>query len=91
MDGTEAGCQILQDEIFNRIKPKLVVFGHIHEDAGHQIIDGIHFVNACVCNYRYKPVNPAICVDLEMPEPFEEGLSDLGQKKPNSSKKCALF
>jgi Icc-related predicted phosphoesterase len=52
-DGTEAGCPILYDEIFNRIKPKMVVFGHIHEAAGHKLIDGINFVNASTCNLRY--------------------------------------
>lgn len=80
---------ILQDEIFNRIKPKLVVFGHIHEDAGHQIIDGIHFVNASVCNYRYKPVNPAVCVDLEIPEPFECEFEETEGEK--ILKNCNLF
>jgi Icc-related predicted phosphoesterase len=63
-DGTEAGCYILQQEIFNRIKPQLVVFGHIHEAKGHELIDGIHFVNASTCNFRYKPVNPAYVVDI---------------------------
>ena len=64
VDGSNVGCVFLQEEIFNRIKPKLVVFGHIHEDYGQEIIDGINFVNACTCNFRYKPVNVPICVDI---------------------------
>lgn len=73
VDGTQAGCSILRKEIFDRIKPQLVVFGHIHESAGHEKIDGIHFVNASTCNFRYKPVNHAYCVDIPcQPEDTEE-------------------
>jgi Icc-related predicted phosphoesterase len=41
-----------------------VVFGHIHEAAGHEVIDGINFVNASTCNFRYKPVQQATIVDI---------------------------
>jgi len=49
--GAKVGCEVLQERI-NAIKPKLHVFGHIHEDRGVQISnwsageDATVFVNA---------------------------------------------
>jgi len=40
-----AGCRDLFHRVFE-VKPKLHVFGHIHEAAGRSEIDGITFVNA---------------------------------------------
>ncbi len=34
LDGNECGCPLLYDEIMNRVKPRLHVFGHIHEGYG---------------------------------------------------------
>jgi predicted phosphohydrolase len=43
--GEFVGCQDLYDRVF-RVRPRLHVFGHIHEAAGRRDIDGIAFVNA---------------------------------------------
>jgi hypothetical protein len=40
-------------------------FGHIHEGAGTDVRDGVTYVNASICDERYRPVNPARVVDLE--------------------------
>ena len=41
------GCRHLADEL-KRIKPRLHVFGHVHESHGELHQDGTHFVNAAV-------------------------------------------
>lgn len=43
--GESAGCRDLYNRVFE-IRPRLHVFGHIHEAAGVCEIDGITFVNA---------------------------------------------
>lgn len=40
------GCPTLRDEIFNRIRPKISVFGHIHTGRGTLFTDNITFINA---------------------------------------------
>ena len=40
-----------------KIKPKLHVFGHIHECSGAQIHGDTLFVNAAILNHRHKPKN----------------------------------
>jgi Icc-related predicted phosphoesterase len=39
------------------VRPKLHVFGHIHECSGAVVEDGILFVNASIMNHRHKPTN----------------------------------
>lgn len=51
--------------MFDRIKPRLHIFGHIHEGYGQVEVNGIKFVNASVVNAAYKPVNKAIVIDLD--------------------------
>jgi len=47
------GCPILREKIFS-IKPKVHVFGHIHEARGSVEIDGIKFINASSVTLRYE-------------------------------------
>ncbi len=61
--GDTAGCDDLL-EILWKIKPRLHVFGHIHEGYGQLALDGIKFINASNMNVHYKPVNAPICVDF---------------------------
>lgn len=53
------GCEELREAIL-RIKPKLHVFGHIHESPGICRFNGILCVNATIMNEHYAPVNPPI-------------------------------
>ncbi|CAF0789360.1 unnamed protein product [Adineta steineri] len=63
--GIRVGCARLLARVIT-IKPRLHVFGHIHEAYG-RIDQGLTtFVNASTCNQRYEPVQPPIVVDLEM-------------------------
>jgi len=60
---THVGCWDLREAIF-KIKPKLHVFGHIHDGYGKTVVNGITFVNASICNEQYKAINKPIVIDL---------------------------
>ncbi len=61
--GEAVGCADLLAAI-DRVRPRLHVFGHIHEAYGRLERDGCIFVNASNCSERYRPVQPPIVVDL---------------------------
>lgn len=46
------------------IKPKLVVYGHIHAGYGQYSIDNTILVNVAHCDEKYRPVNPPIVVEI---------------------------
>lgn len=49
----------------NRVKPKLVLFGHIHPANGRVDKDGITYINAAFCTDTYEPLNPIQTVELD--------------------------
>jgi len=61
------GCEELRMALEN-IRPRLHVFGHIHEGHGHipfmQDYPRTQFVNAAIMNEVYDPVNKPITVNL---------------------------
>lgn len=62
-DGLNVGCEDLREVIRAR-RPRLHVFGHIHD--GYGVVEKpetIH-VNASVCNADYLPRNRPIVIDL---------------------------
>lgn len=61
--GESVGCEELRAAVA-RIKPRLHVFGHIHESYGARHEDGTLFVNASTCTLAYRPDNPIVVVDL---------------------------
>lgn len=61
--GVNVGCELLIGRIMD-VKPTLNVFGHIHEGNGVYYNDDTTFVNASVCNSKYKPINKPIIIDL---------------------------
>jgi predicted phosphohydrolase len=67
LDRTDAdeqvGCADLLD-VIGRIRPRLHLFGHIHEGYGRETRDGTTFVNASICDRAYRPVNPPVVIDL---------------------------
>ena len=69
-----AGCVDLLKEIQQRIKPKINVFGHIHEGYGVTTDNHTLFVNASTCNFTYKPLNAPIVIDVAKPANFTPGL-----------------
>jgi Icc-related predicted phosphoesterase len=63
--GYRVGCPSLLPHVQTRVRPRLHVFGHIHEDAGKTCYDGqTTFVNACNVNLRYQAIHPCVVVDL---------------------------
>jgi predicted phosphodiesterase len=61
--GDEVGCVDLLAAV-QRVRPRLHVFGHIHEAHGRLERNGCIFVNASNCSERYGPEQPPIVVDL---------------------------
>jgi Icc-related predicted phosphoesterase len=63
VNGQHCGCPSLLSKV-EELKPKLLVFGHIHEGYG-QIQNGkTTFVNASLLNEKYRYQNDPIIVDL---------------------------
>ena len=50
----------------HEVKPKVHIFGHIHEGYGSYIRDHLDtkFYNVAVCDGNYNPVNPITVVDI---------------------------
>ena len=63
MTGTHVGCDDLLEKV-NIVKPKIHVFGHIHEAYGVRDLDGTKYINASVLDLRYRMVNSPIEIDL---------------------------
>jgi len=61
--GDYTGCVDLLERI-EIIKPKVHVFGHIHEAYGTKLKKNITFVNASICNFNYRPINKPIVVNI---------------------------
>lgn len=62
--GEHVGCQDLREELLERVKPKLHVFGHIHEAHGVVDVEGVRFINAATCTLQYRPENAPVVVDV---------------------------
>jgi predicted phosphodiesterase len=69
--GVFAGCEELRNLLDQGgIKPRLHIFGHIHETYGAERVGNTLFVNACTCTLNYRPTNPPIVIFL----PFDKNL-----------------
>ncbi|RMZ95347.1 Metallophosphoesterase domain-containing 1 [Brachionus plicatilis] len=62
------GCVELLNTVVERVKPKLHVFGHIHEDHGIWTNGETCFINASICNREYRAVYDPILFDFDIPE-----------------------
>ncbi len=63
-DGRLVGCEELNAKVWE-VRPRLHVFGHIHEGYGITRVEEISFVNAANLNTSYELVNPPIVLDWE--------------------------
>lgn len=76
VSGIPLGCQQLRERV-ESLKPRLHLFGHVHESHGTHRQDETLYVNACNCSFGYKKQQPAIVVDwhngelLVQPQPPE--------------------
>lgn len=65
LDGSHVGCAIMRDELLERVKPKLMAFGHIHEDHGISYLGETCFANAACCTVKYKCQQSPIVVEID--------------------------
>jgi len=63
--GGRAGCEDLLERVAQVVKPKLHVFGHIHEGYGMYTNGKTTFVNAATVGPGYKPINPPVVFHFE--------------------------
>jgi len=61
--GERVGCVDLLNKV-NLVKPKLHVFGHIHEDYGVEEKGETTYVNASVVNLHYEMQNKAVEIEI---------------------------
>jgi predicted phosphohydrolase len=61
--GEHVGCEELLKAL-QRIRPRAHIFGHIHEGYGVLQQNGTTFINASICDERYRPINEPIVIDL---------------------------
>jgi Icc-related predicted phosphoesterase len=52
-DKDNVGCPLLLEKV-RQVKPKVHVFGHIHEARGKKEIDDTIFINASMVTLRYE-------------------------------------
>ena len=57
--GEQVGCRDLLEAV-ERIKPRVHIFGHIHEGQGITYNEHTTFINASVCNEFFRLSNPPI-------------------------------
>jgi len=63
-DNVNVGCEELMKRV-QEIKPKIHVFGHIHEGYGYVFDGNTHFINAAVLNGRYEYRNKPVTIDWD--------------------------
>jgi len=61
--GRHVGCEELLAAV-GRVRPRVHLFGHIHEGYGQEERDGTLFVNAASCDASYRLVNSPIVIDV---------------------------
>ena len=61
--GFHVGCEELK-KVVDKIKPAVHAFGHIHEGYGVEVIDKTMFINASICDEKYKPINKPIEIEI---------------------------
>tara|TARA_R110000737_G_scaffold352968_1_gene401415 strand:+ start:317 stop:1081 length:765 start_codon:yes stop_codon:yes gene_type:complete len=64
-ENPHVGCDDLLQAI-SRVKPRINVFGHIHEGYGHVEQDGTHYFNASCLDDNYSTTNPPQFITLDV-------------------------
>jgi Icc-related predicted phosphoesterase len=57
------GCKDLLERV-KVVKPKVHIFGHVHQAYGEVEQDGTKFINCSICDVDYNPVNLPIVIDI---------------------------
>ena len=63
-DKIPAGCEELMKRVED-VKPKIHLFGHIHDGYGTISNENTKFYNVAVCNERYDPVNLPVEITID--------------------------
>lgn len=63
--GSPAGSRTLREKV-EQVRPKVHIFGHIHEGYGGTPRNGIMFYNVSVMDERYRLTNPATVIEVEL-------------------------
>jgi len=61
--GEFVGCKDLKKRVLE-VRPKVHIFGHIHEAYGAVDTHNTKYINASVCNLGYKPVNKPVTFEI---------------------------
>jgi Icc-related predicted phosphoesterase len=64
-ENPNVGCDDLYYTTEQRVKPRLTVFGHIHEGHGKKEIEDRIYVNASCLDANYKPTNKPFIFDMK--------------------------
>lgn len=62
--GRRVGCTFLRKQIDQVIRPKVSISGHIHEAHGYEFEGDRLYINACLCDHRYRGNQSPITFDL---------------------------
>jgi predicted phosphohydrolase len=57
------GCELLRERV-RVVRPRVHIFGHIHGSYGRHVEDGTTFMNVCLCDESYRPVQAPLVVDV---------------------------
>lgn len=63
LEGSHQGCEQLLNKV-NEVKPKLHIFGHIHEGRGFVEKNGIHFYNVSVIDRYLDKIYPVVEIEI---------------------------
>lgn len=70
ISGENVGSRTLLSRL-DVVKPKLVVFGHIHEGQGVYLTDGMTLANVTLLNIYYKRAHDPYVTEIEVPDQEE--------------------
>ena len=70
-EGEHAGCGDLYEAVVRRVKPRLHVFGHVHNAYGIVAQGRTLFVNAAIAGMDHKPSHGVIVVEVRHSRPDE--------------------
>ncbi len=62
--GDHVGCEALRKRV-DKIRPRVHIFGHIHEAYGAYYNQHTWFVNAAIMDISYKPINPPLVLNWD--------------------------
>jgi predicted phosphodiesterase len=63
-DDSHFGSTSLFDFVVGELRPKVHIFGHVHEGHGSRTFDGVEFYNVSICDRSYEMVNPVTVIEI---------------------------